>query len=341
MTTQLDSQIGYKKESVFGTGVTVDVFPEFTDEDFAWVPTFGQGTGLRVGRRMNRSDRRVLLKEEVAGSFTVEATTKGLGKLIEAAFGGTGTSTNISGAAFQQLFTPTSTDDLSSYTIQKGIPPLGGGTTLAHTFLGNVCSGFEFSASVSSPPTLKFNWVGKDIETSTGLATASYATGVELFSWPNLSVTLGGSVTVPTTTALATGGTASTNVREIEFTYDNALDTEGFNAGSAGQRSRKPKLGLRTVTGSFVAEFDAATIRDVYLNQTDLPITIRLQTGTAIAGANYPTLEFTFPVTRLEGEIPNAVQAPVVTLSCGFTVLDGGVAAHPVYAAIVTAETAI
>lgn len=340
MTIQLDSQIGYKKETTFGTGVTVDVFPEFTEEDFDWVPTFGQGSGLRVGRRMNRSDRRNLLKEEVTGSFTVEATTRGLGKLIEAAFGGTGTSTNITGTAYQQLFTPTSTDLLSSYTIQKGIPQLGGGAALPHTFLGMVCSGFEFSLSNGAYPTLKTNWVGKAVETSTGLATASYAT-TELFDFPDASLTIGGSVTVPTTTALATGGTAATNVREFNFTYDNALDSDGFNIGSAGQRSRKPHLGLRTVTGNFVAEFTSDTIRDLFLDQTDTAITFRLQTGTAITGSNYPTLEFTFPVVRLEGELPKAVQAPVVTLSCDFTVLDGGVAAHPVYAAIVTAETAI
>lgn len=340
MTIQLDSQIGFKKESSFGTYATVDSFPEFTEEDLNWVPTFGQGSGLRVGRRVNRADRRVLLKEEVAGSFTVETSTKGLGKLFEAALGGTGTSTQASGAAYQQLFTPTSSDDLSSYTIQKGIPPLGGGSTLPHNFLGMVCSGFEFSASNAGIPTLKTNWMGKSVETSTSLEVASYATQ-NLFSFPNATMTVGGSVTVPSTTALATGGTATTNVRDFNLTYDNALDGDGWNFGSTGQRSRIPKLGLRTITGSFTAEFDSATYRNLYLNQTDTAITFRLTYPTAITGAYYPALEFTMPVCRLEGELPKAVQEPVVTLSCGFTVLDGGVAAHPFYVAIVTSETAI
>ena len=51
MTTQLDAQIGFKKESSYGVGVTVDTFPEFTAEDLTWMPTFVDGAGMRVGRR--------------------------------------------------------------------------------------------------------------------------------------------------------------------------------------------------------------------------------------------------------------------------------------------------
>jgi hypothetical protein len=342
MTVQSDGQIGFKKESTFGTAVTVDTFlTDATEEDLNWIPTFAQGTGMRVGKRVARSDRRVLVKQEVGGSFTVQPTAKGLGKLIEAALGGTGTSTLISGSSYQQLFIPTTTDYLSSYTIQKGVPPLGGGSILPHTFKGMVCSGFEFSAGNASIPSLKFNWVGKSYDTSTTLATASYVTGNELYSFIHASLTIGGAVTVPTTTALATGGTAATNIREFNLTYENTLDSDGFNFGAAGARSRKPAVGAGVITGNFVAEFDAVTIRDLFLNQTDTAITFRLQTTTAISGSNYPTLEFTIPVARLNGEIPKAVTEGVVTISCDFDGLDGGVAAAPLYVAIVTAETAI
>ena len=63
--------------------------------------------------------------------------------------------------------------------------------------------------------------------------------------------------------------------------------------------------------------------------------------ATAITGAFYPTLEITIPVVRLDGELPKANGGEVVSQSMGFTALDGGVAAHPIYVAIVTAETAI
>jgi hypothetical protein len=341
VTTQQDAQIGFKKETVFRTPVTVDMFPEFVGEDLDWNPTFAQGAGLRVQRRVDADSRRVLVKDEVGGSFTLEPHTKGLGRLIEAALGGTGTSTLASGAAYQQLFTPTTTDDLSSYTIQKGIPLVGGGSSQPTTFNGMVCSGFEFQAGNGAIPTIKFNWVGAGVDTSTGLATANYLTGDELFSFIHASLTLGGAVTVPTTTALASGGTAATNIREFNCTYSNALDANGFNVGGAGKRTRKPKVGKRVITGSFVAEFDATTIRDLFLSQTSVPLVFTLTSLNAITGAYYPAFQITLPAIRLEGELPKTNGGDVVTLAVNFTAFDNGVAAHPVYIAIVTVETSI
>ena len=342
MTTQLDAQIGYKKETVYGTGVVVDSFVEFIEEDLTYSQEFAQGVGMRVGQRLDYSDRRVKVKEEVMGSFTVEGQTKGLGKLIEAAFGGTGTSTQIGASdAYQQLFTPTSTDPLSSYTIQKGVPPLGGGATHPHTFAGMVCSGFELSAANAAIPTLKFNWVGKSLATGTELATASYPAAVQELSFIHGAVTVGGTVAVPTTTALASGGTATANIRDINLTFDNGLDTDGFNFGAAGQRSRINAVGKRALTGSMTVEYNSNILRDAWIAQTDLAIVLTFQTAVAIADSSFPTLQVTVPLVRLEGDIPLVAGGGVVTQSIDFTGLDGRVAAHPVYVAIVTAETAI
>lgn len=341
MGTQLDAQLGFKKESVFGTGVVVDTFAEFTEESLTWMPTFAQGSGMRVGQRIDYADRRVLVKKEVGGSFTVEGLTKGLGKLVEAALGGTGTSTLVSGTSYQQLFTPTTTDYLDSYTIQKGIPPLGGGASNPVTFTGMVCSGFELSAPNAGIPSITFNWTGKDVTTATALATASYPSGVEQLSFIHGAITVGGAVTVPTTTALATGGTAAANVREVSISYDNGLDSEGFNFGSTGARTRKPALGKRSITGSMTVEYDSNVLRDAWLNQTDLAVVLTFTTTTAISAGVFPTLQIVLPVVRLEGDIPQTNGGDVVTQSIDFTVLDGRVAAHPMYVVIRTAETAI
>lgn len=341
MTLQSDSQIGLKKETDYGVAVPVDKFPEFIDESLDYMPTYVQGTGLRVGKRVDRSDRRVLGREEVGGGFTLEMGTKGLGALVEAALG-TATSTQASGAAYQQLFTPATTDPLPSYTIQKGIPLLGGGAAEPMTFAGMVCSGFELTIPNGGIPTIAFNWMGKSVVTDTELASASYASSVSQLSFVNGSITIGGSVTVPTTTALASGGTAVANIREASITYDNGLDTEGFNLGGSGQRSRKQALGSRAITGNLVAEFTSDTLMEAYLNQTDLAVVLTLAHPTAITGSYYPTFQVCIPLVRLEGELPKAVQpGEVVTQSIDFTVLDGGVATHPFYVAIVTAETAI
>lgn len=340
MTTQQDASIGLKEEVTFGTAVVPDHFPEFTSEDFDWNPTFTKTSGMRVGRVVGAADRRVLTKEEPSGSIELEAYTKGLGILFRAALG-TSTSTLITGTSYQQLFTPTTTDYLPSYTVQVGVPPLGGGAASAQTYDGMVCSGFELTVGNTAIPSLKFNFLGQSLSTATAYTAPSYPASMEVFSFVGGSIKLGGSVTVPTTTALATGGTAAANVREVQFTWSNELDGNGWNLGSAGQRTRKPALGERIGTGTLTVEYDSDTLRDAFKNQTDLALVLNFATTTAISGANFPTLQLTIPDIRLDGEMPKPNAGDVITQTIPFTVLDNRTAASPLYVAIVTAETAI
>lgn len=346
MTTQMDVALGLKEETTYGTYVAPDKFPEFLTEDFAWEPTFSEGNANRYGRRAMMANRRVLVKEQVTGSFEMEAVTKGLGILFKAALG-TAVSNVISGSAHQQLITPTITDPLPSFTIQKGIPLVGGGAAQPMSFVGCVCTGFELSAKNGAIPTLKFNWVGKGVDTGQVFATPSYPSALELFSFTGGSIRaagggFAGAVTPPTTTALASGGTALADVTEIDLTFTNGADEGGFFVGGGGKRGRKQAVGVRGLTGTLVAEYDSNTLRDAFLNQTDLALVLKFEHSTVITGAIKPTLEITIPVIRLDGELPKAgTPGEVITQSIGFTMLDGGVAAHPVYVAIVTAETAI
>jgi hypothetical protein len=341
MSTQQDCSIGFKKETTWPEKVVVDAFPEFTAEDFAYNPTYSDPTAShRVGRRVAASDRRVLVKEEASGSFTTEVTAKGLGKLFEAALG-TATSTQIGAtAAYQQLFTPLADDLLPSYTIQKGLPPIAG-SVATQTYAGMVCAGFELTAPNVGVPMIKWNWLGHSVDLVTDYATPSYIASNPLLSFVHGSIRIGGSVTVPDSDSLASGGTDAVNVRDISLTYDNGLDGNGFNFGAAGRRSRKSALGIRSISGTMTIEYDSNTIRDAYFAQTELALVLDFALPTAIEGSNYPTLQLTAPVIRLDGELPKANNGDVITQSVPFTVLDGRTAGHPFYVAIVTAETAI
>jgi hypothetical protein len=341
MSTQQDCSIGFKKETTWPTAVTVDSFVEFTAEALEWTPTFSDpGAAHRVGRRVAASDRKVLVKEEVGGPFTTEVTAKGLGKLFEAALG-TATSTQIGAtAAYQQLFTPAADDLLPSYTIQKGLPPLAG-TVATQTFAGMVCNGFSLSAPNVGVPTIEWDWMGYEVVTDTAYATPSYPASNPLMSFVHGSIRLGGAVTVPDTDSLASGGTATANVRDINLDYSNGLDTNGFNFGASGKRSRKSGLGLREISGTMTIEYDSNDIRDAFLTQTELALVLTFALPTAIEGSNYPTLQIVAPVIRLDGELPKANNGDVISQSVPFTVLDGRTAGHPLYVAIVTSETAI
>ncbi|MEE2568604.1 phage tail tube protein [Pseudarthrobacter sp. J64] len=342
MTTQLDCSLGFKKETTYGTAVTVDRFAEFTEESLAREPTFVQGAGMRVGSRVARSKRRVLVKDQAGGDFTVEMVHKGLGPILEALFG-VATSTLIPAqtGAYQQLFTPTKTDPLPSYTIQKGIPPIGGGAVTAMTFLGAVCMSGEFSASAADIVKLKTTWNAREVKTDIAYAAPSYVVDPELFHFAQGAITIGGSQTLPTATAPATGGTVAATIEAFTLTYDNKIDEGGFNLGGGGKRIRKPVVGLADVKGKVTAEYSDTILRDAYMNQTPLALTLTFTSPVIIGTSANPVLQIHIPDLRLEGELPKAAGGSPVKQEIDFTVLDNLLAPLPIYVSLVTTDAAI
>lgn len=341
MTTQLDSSIGIKKETTYGTAVTVDHFPEFLSESFEWKPSYTVGRGLRPGSRVSRVERRTLGKNWVEGDLELEACARGIGIFWEALMG-QATSTIIgAGPAYQHNFTLTNTDPFPSYTIQKGIPLMNGGAVQAHTFAGAACTRGTITAGTGEVVKLRTSWFAKSVDTTTAYAAPSYiVTGQELFTFWQGALTLGGVVTNPTATALASGGTAVANIRDFSLDIDNKLDTDGFGFGSLGKITRRPHLGYTEITGKMTAEFDAVTYRDLYLNNTAVSCTLTFTTGTQLQTSVFNTLQIVIPNLKLDGEIPKAVTEGVVTLNLGFTVLDGGtVGVAPVYVVMRNLDT--
>jgi hypothetical protein len=342
MTTQLDSSIGIKKETTYGTAVTVDHFPEFLSENLKWKPNYLDGKGLRPGSRVSRAERRSLSKNWVEGEIELECCARGFGIFWESLLGAA-TNTIISGGpAYQQVFTLTNTDPFPSYTIQKGIPLLNGGAVMAHTFAGAQCTKGEITAETGEVVKLKTEWIAKSIDTATGYTAPSYVANNELFTFWQGAITIGGVVTPPTTTALASGGTSQANIRNFSLSIDNKLDQDGFTFGSGGKFGRRPHLGYTEIKGKMVAEFDSTTYRDAFLNNSNLAVTLTMTTGTLLQTTTYNTLQIVLPTIRLDGDIPEAVNEGVVTLELAFTVLDGGSAGvSPVYVVQRSLDTAI
>lgn len=346
MTTQLDASIGIKQESVYGTAVVVDQFLEFLSESFDRKAEFVQGEGLRVGSRALRAARRSLGKEAAEGSLSVEASIKGLGILLNAALG-TVTNTAVPSAtgAFQQVHTPATSDPIASYTIQKGVPPIGGGATTPITFLGAVCSSMEISAKEGEIVEISTDWAAREVKTDVAYATPSYPTvpaGVDpLLTFVHGAIVIGGTVTAPTNTALASGGTSVADVLECSVKVDQGLDDGGRGLGGAGKVTRKPVLGKLKITGSMTVEYDSTVMRDAYLNQTRMALLLTfthdslIGTGTPVA----PVLQVLIPVIVLEGEIPKTGKGDATKLKVNFTGLDG-LSGSPIYVVYRTTDTA-
>lgn len=347
MTLQTDCSIGIKVESTYGTAVTVDRFPEFVEQTLQQSNEFVTGEGLRVGKILPRSARRALGKVVAGGNIELELCTKGLGPFLQAMLG-SNTSANRSGSIYQQLAVPAVTDPMPAYTIQAGVPPIGGGTTIAQTFVGAVCDEWEISAKAGEIAMLSTSWVAKEMLTATAYAAPSYIASPRLLTFQHASLVLGvngtHTLTVPTGTALGstTATPANANVTEFSVMGKNNADEGGYVVGSAGKRGRRPVYGMRELSGSFVAEFTDATLRDYYLAQSSLHAIITLTSDQDdISGGTYAALQIVIPALTFEGDTPTSNGGDIITQSIDWTGLDGEVAASPIYIAYVTSDTAL
>lgn len=342
MTIQADASIGLKQETTYGTAVVVDRFLEFTSESLDFDRDYYQGVGLRPGRRAARSGRRVLSRDGGKGDIELEVPSRGLGTFLQAIFG-VGTSTLVSAGLYQQLFTPTHNDYLPSFTIQEGVPRLGANTVDTQTYLGSECESAEFSVSNSDVLKLKTTWRSKEVQTGIAYAVPTYPTPIDLFSFVGAQLTVGGSVTVPTTTALATGGTSVADVRDFSISYDNKLDDNKGNLGGAGKRTRQSAVQLADIKGKLTAEYDSTAFRDALASNTPLALVATFTASAAadIVSGKKPVLQIVCPDVRFNGELAKVSGTDVITQSMDFTAYDNLVAAEPIYVAVQTADTAL
>ena len=344
MTLQSDCSVGYKVESTYGTGVTVDRFIEFLSEELTQDNEYIDSEGLRVGGIGVDLSRRTLGKVMAGGSLEFEWVTRGLGTMVQAMLGAN-TSALRSGSIYQQVGIPATTDPMPAFTIQKGIPPVGGGATLPHTFLGCVVDNWSLSAEAGGALTGKVEWVAKEMVTATTYAAPSYVASPRTFAFPHVTISIGvngtHTLTVPTSTALgSTTATALSNINKIEVTGKNNPDDGGFNSGGAGKRTRRPVYGMREFAGSLTAEFDAVTLRDYYLNQSDLHMVITFTSDQDTGFGTGAVLQIVIPSLRLKGKVPSSNKGDVIEQDIDFTI--GRTSSNStIYVVAVTADTAI
>lgn len=335
MVTTQDCSIGLKAESTYKTGVTVDRWLQFLDEGLDWVKQTKQGKGLRVGRRVDLSARRTNPLADGGGDITVELHSKGLGTLLQACFG-TGVSTLVSGTTYQQGFTLGDTP--SSLTVQKGVVEAGG-TVDAYTFLGCMVEQFELNFPNGDIATLKATLDAGDLATATAYATPSYPTEpVQLFEFKGGTISTG-TLTVPTTTALASSVTSLASVRDLNLQVNNNLQTGRFNFGGSGRKD-KPLVGTREITGTMNVEYSSTTLRDAHIADTPMTLLLTMATTTALS-TGFETFQLALPEIKLDGDLPKANGSDLIVVPIKFTVLDNLTAAQPIYGVMRTADSAL
>jgi tail tube protein len=343
MTLQSDYTVGLSKETTYGTYVAPTRFLE-ADSTLKENVTTAAGAGVRPGKRVLRGARRPIVKRECSGEITLDAVSRGLGLLLNAFFG-VNTVTQIGATGvYQQVHTLKTADFSESFTVQVGIPRLGSATTDAYTYKGAQCSTLALEAAADSIITLNAGFVAKELTLAETYAAPSYPADWDLLTFVGGSIYLGGTAFVaPTTTALASAGTVLANVRNLSLSLDNGLDSNGFNLGGGGRRSRPAAYtGNKedALGGSMTIEYTDRTFVDAYLAQTDLCMIANFEGPAEISAGVKPVLQVSFPLARLNGDIPTPNGGDVITVNHAFAGL-APASGEPVYAVYRSLDTAI
>lgn len=333
MATFQDASVGMVNEVTYKTGVTPTRFPEFTSCSMDFSKSIKQGKGLRVGGRVARSARRVVPTAMGKGDLEMECTSKGMGLLWQWWLGA-GTSTNVSGATYQQVFTLA--DAMKSATMQVGLPEVGGSVD-PYTWLGVVCDSFEVDFTNADIATVKATLNAGDFTSATSYATPSYVTTPTLFHFANGSIT-SGTLTPPTATTLASGVTTIADIRGGSFVVNHNNTENRYNFGGGG-RQAQPTVGLRDITGKLDFEYDVTTYRDAVLNETPMNLIVTY-TGAALSTGT-ETLQFIIPEIKLDSAFPATNGTDLIVQNVSFAGLDNLSAAQPIWIVTRTADTAL
>lgn len=173
LSSGLDAQFGFASESTYGTAVTVTRFHELNgaptvEPDIQHVMIRGLGRG-----RTQRSGQIVAY----SGNPSVEASfvlfDRNMGLLLKHCLGAVVT-TGASAPYTHTLTRGTTGTTGLSATVQVGVPDVGG-TVRPYNFTGAKVREFTLGCQLGEALILDTTWDAKAFETSTSLATKSYA----------------------------------------------------------------------------------------------------------------------------------------------------------------------
>jgi hypothetical protein len=300
MAGALDHQAGIVVEATYGTPLTPTAFVEFDFDKSShhWDPKIIVGTGMQPGDGgFQRADRSVAVLGQGSGTLALDYQTRGMGRLIDGVCG-TGVSTLVAGSTFQQLFTSALTGSLlPPRTLEYGIVRTDtGGTVDGYRYGGVTFPKLTISNDAGDIVRASLDWDARSQVLGTA-ATASYPVLTTPFHYGQAVVTVGGTVVVPTTNALASGGTVVTNVQSFEAAIDNQADLDDWALG--GIRNQ-PRIGERVGTIKMVARYDAATYDAALTNHTSLPVTITWTKTDEALSTGFATLQLVFPACKLQ-----------------------------------------
>lgn len=292
----LNSQLGVKKETTWGTAGVVDRFLEFLSCGVKPVTGRNTSNGIRSGQRVARADRSVPYVTHYEGPVSIEVLSAGFGFWLEHIMGTV--AAPVEDGDNEGVFTHTATIGTlcaKGFTTQVNIP-LGecGDTNQAHTYAGGKVNTWSLTLDKTGNLIFEAGLIFKSGTTATALATASYPADAEVLSW------LGGSCVVNGTEIL---------VESWKFSADLKMKTDRLALG-AGNLRKPVEDAYREFSVEFVTDHESLDIYNRVIADTAAEATtsvvLRAGSPTVIGavGSVTPSLTLTCPAVRFDEGTP-------------------------------------
>jgi hypothetical protein len=284
----LAAQLGFAEEITFSTYVVPARFHEFVQEKVNLKIDRIEARGLRAGQRVLRSSQWAPGKQTADGDVELEVWNKSHGLWLKHAFGTVALSQPDAGGnptVWDQTFTP---GDLTgkSLSVQFGRPDQSG-TVRPFSYKGTKIAKWKLGAKVGELLKLTLTLMAQAEDTSQGLAAASYPTGVQLFTFTQGTLTLGG---------------IGVDVKEAVLNGDNMLSADRYKLGTA-LRKEPLEAGTRKYDGNLACYFPDLSLYNRFTGGTEATLVLDFL-GALISGTFSYEVKVTANV-RFDGDTPN------------------------------------
>jgi hypothetical protein len=280
-----DFQVGFADESTYASAVTVTRFFEFDSEGIE--ETYGrtEGDPLRGGTGFRRNDRHTPYFSGAAGSLVLPVMTKGFGFFNRHLMG-----TNTTTGPTDSRYTHTATEGAllgDMFTCQVNRPFHPSGTNQAFTYAGGKVTQWTLSNSVDGNLMLDLALDFASVSTVTALATASYPTAMDNFTWAGGVVSVGGSAFDVTEFSLQCSPGYSTDRRQVR----------------GNTAKKEPTTGRREASFTLKADFDSMAQRDraaAVVKATNNAALVATWTGPTLIAGTFPEYVVSAPQIRFD-----------------------------------------
>lgn len=287
MPGMLDQRAAIGKQAAWGTAPTAWTplrYQSGTHVEWDAKPRISEGSDGATSRTAPMANRRIAAtKGEGSAKLEVSLETAGMGKLLEAVIGQA--VTTATGPGSQQVFT------LAPAASYYGIQQYREGTNgvQVDTLLDAACKSFSLKLGADGGPlTLSSEWVSARFSASTAAVPAMSSTAAMEFDTSQLIAGFGapttgaawgaGSLTLATTTALATGLSESCSAVIEELSVDHGL--AGLVPTQCSASYASPAQGQPSVKAKLKVKFADSKQRDLYLSGAHFPMYVTATYGT-------------------------------------------------------------